>query len=187
MVTKNYKVYQAQRVIKEGGIVAYPTEGVFGLGCDPLNPSAVYRLLRIKKRDLRKGLILIAHHSLAFKPFLAEDCVKIWQERYARSKGEPCTWVFPARLRTPQWLTGEHKSIAIRVTTHPLARALCEAVGFPIVSTSANTSCGTPAKDALTVRLHFGRKIDFILSGVTGPLKKPTPIRDGLTGKIIRA
>lgn len=182
----NHHIVQAANVIQQGGIIAYPTEGVFGLGCDPLNPAAVARLLALKHRHPCKGIILIAHHWLVFKPFLSPQGFQRWQAIQEKANKEPCTWVLPTSTSTPVWIRGEHASIAIRVTTHPIAQALCRAAGFPIVSTSANKTGHPPFRDHLSVRLHFKSQLDYILAGKTGSLQKPTPIRDGLTRKLVR-
>lgn len=177
---------QAVRVLARGGIIAYPTEGVWGLGCDALNAQAVERVYRIKQRPSGKGLILISHDVAALQPLLAPIDAALWTRICADWPG-PVTWILPAARRAPRWLTGARASIAVRVTAHPVARALCEAFGAPIVSTSANASSHRPARNALQVRLRLGRCVDFLVPGATGGRRGPTPIFDALSGERVRA
>ena len=137
-----WRVQQAARAIRAGAVIAYPTEAVWGLGCDPWNEEAVYRLLALKERPMHKGLILVADDIGQFD-FLLDDLPEIWQERLAGSWPGPNTWLVPHQGRLPAWITGRHASVALRVSDHPLVRALCALTG-PLVSTSANPA-GRPA------------------------------------------
>lgn len=179
------RLHAAARAIQAGGIVAYPTEAVYGLGCDPRNETAVRRLLALKRRPLHKGLILIAADFAQLAPFLqplsASD-----QERLAATWPGPCTWLIPARPTTPCWLRGRHDTLAVRITAHPLAAALCRACGYPLVSTSANRSGRPPARTVLAVRRQLGCDLDDLLPGLTGGAAKPTEIRDLRTGQVVR-
>ena len=171
--------------IHRGGVIAYPTEAVFGLGCDPLNPTAVQRLLNIKQRPMSKGLILIASRFEQLQPFIApldNASLTLLQESWPG----PITWLVPAREDTPRWLRGEHASIAVRVTAHPLASALCEITGHALVSTSANPSGLPPARQSLRVHKYFPHQLDMVLTGKVDPQSSPTPIRDLATKKLIR-
>lgn len=176
----------ARRLLLAGRIVAYPTEAVFGLGCDPLNPDAVTRLLAIKQRPWQKGMILIASKREQLQPYL-EPIDDDLERKLSQSWPGPVTWLLPAREEVPFWLRGEHHTLAVRVTAHPLAAALCDAFGGPIVSTSANLAGHNPARRALTVRRELGNQVDYILHGELGDSDKPTEIRDATTGRIIRA
>ena len=178
------KLQHAARVLRAGGVVAYPTEAVFGLGCDPLNQAAVLRLLVIKQRPMDKGLILIAHRLEQLLPFLHPLAADV-EQRVRETWPGPVTWLLPARPAAPRWLRGRHSTLAVRVTAHPLAAALCEAFGGPIVSTSANASGRPPARSALQTRLRCPG-VDLILAGATGGLARPTPIRDALSGAVHR-
>lgn len=168
-----------------GGVVAYPTEGVWGLGCDPFDRGAVERIYHIKQRPAGKGLILIAHDPAVLEPLLAPLDEATWRTVCASWPG-PVTWVLPTADSAPYWLTGGRGSIAARVTAHPIARALCERFGGPIVSTSANKSGHRPARSALEVRLRLGRLVDGIVPGPTGGRRRPTPIYDAVTGACLR-
>ncbi len=171
-----------------GGVIAYPTEGVWGLGCDPCNESAVLRLLAIKQREVDKGLILIASQLEQLRPFL--DIGALPPDRLAEvlaSWPGPHTWVMPAARATPRWITGAHDSVAVRISAHPQVVELCNAFGGALVSTSANRA-GQPAasiRDALDPAVITA--VDGVTGGETGDLATPTTIRDALSGRTLRA
>jgi len=174
------------RRIRSGGVVAYPTEAVYGLGCDPDNGRAVQRLLMLKRRPLHKGLILIAADFAQLCPYLGQLTTGRLDEVLHTWPG-PATWLVPAAPGTPDWLTGGRDSLAVRVTAHPPARALCLAWGSPLVSTSANPTGRPPARSALQVRRYFGTGLDAILTAPLGGQARPTPIRDARSGALLRA
>ena len=176
---------RAAALIRAGGVVAYPTEAVFGLGCDPDNLRAVARLLTIKQRDPAKGLILIAADPGQLSPWLQPLDAELTARAHGAWPG-PVTWVWPVRPGVPRWLTGEHDSLAVRVTDHPMAAALCRAAG-PVVSTSANLSGHEPARTVEEVASQMGCLLDGILAGATGGRDRPSQIRDVRTGEIVRA
>jgi L-threonylcarbamoyladenylate synthase len=182
----NFKLREAVRALLGGGIVAYPTEAVYGLGCAPLNPDAVLRLLALKRRSVDKGLILVAADFSQLEPYLLPLDVALERQVVASWPG-PVTWLLPVRPEVPGWLRGSHDTLAVRVSAHPVVRALCAAYGGPIVSTSANPAGRRPARNALTVQRMFGGGVDFILHAPLGGLERPTQIRDGRSGRIIRA
>lgn len=176
---------EAARILKLGGIIAYPTESVFGLGCNPRDEAAVLRLLALKQRSVNKGVILISDRFDRLIPYLGQ----VSEERLAQVLSQwpgPVTWLLPAAEGVPDWLTGTHDTLAMRVTAHPLAAALCQAAGMPLVSTSANISRHPPARSALQASIRCGGEIDLIIHGSTGGLARPTPIRDALTGRTLR-
>lgn len=181
-----WHIEQAARVADAGGIIAYPTEAVYGLGCNPLDAGAVLRLLMLKQRKLEQGLILVAADKEQLADFVefpggnAEDQID-------QSWPGPVTWLLPAQDWVPYWLTGEHDTLAVRVSNHPVVRDLCYAFGGALVSTSANLHSHPPARNALKVRQVFNKKIDYLLVGDTGGLDKPTEIRDVRSGDIVRA
>lgn len=182
----HWHIKQAARAIQHGGIVAYPTEAVYGLGCDPLNPHAVVRLLDLKQREMRKGLILIASDFRQLLPYVADISSAMRRKILATWPG-PYTWILPASVECPVWIRGMHDSIAVRVTRHPIAASLCQNAGMAIVSTSANISDHKPARNALDIRRIFDQQLDYILHGATGGLNKPTEIRDARTNRVIRS
>lgn len=169
----------------QGAIIAYPTESVFGLGCDPLDRDAVSRLLSLKQRPMEKGVILIADRFERLQPYVGN----LPPERLAWVLGHwpgAVTWLLPAAPHVPDWLTGSHATLAMRVTAHPIAAALCRAADMPLVSTSANLAGRPPARTALQVRIRCGDEVDMVIHGSTGGLSRPTPIRDALTGETVR-
>ncbi len=176
----------AARVLARGGILAYPTEAVFGLGCDPDDAWAVQRLLALKQRPVEKGLILIASDFAQLAPYVQPLPEPRMTEILAEWPG-PATWLLPAAPDTPYWLTGNHDTLAVRVTAHPLARALCQVWGKPLVSTSANPAGAPPARNPLQVRRYFGDRLELVLSGALGASRRPTSIRDGRSGRLLRA
>lgn len=181
---------QAAKIIRAGGIIAYPTEAVFGLGCDPMNEAAVDKLLALKQRPRDKGLILIAAEFAQLEHFLdppdAMPLDTIMGTVMSTWPG-PITWLIPARAHAPTWLRGRFDTLAVRVTTHPIAAELCRRAGRAIVSTSANVAGGNPARSADAVRAAFGDAVDFVLDGPLGNAARPTEIRDAISGEIIRA
>lgn len=181
-----FHLRRAAEVVAAGGLIAYPTEAVFGLGCDPWNEAAVLRLLAIKGRPVHKGLILIGAELAQLEPFVTEVEPGPMAAVLASWPG-PFTWLLPARASTPRWLTGEHDTLAVRVTAHPVAAAICRACGGALVSTSANRSTQPPARTALAVERELGGEIDYLVPGACGPSARPTEIRDARTGALLRA
>ncbi len=179
------RVVEAVRALDNGGVIAYPTEGVYGLGCRPTNLDAIERLLRIKRRSWRKGLLLIAASLEQLAPFVTIPDDGLREEILASWPG-PVTWVLPARAEAPALLTGGRNTLAVRVTDHAVSRALCLQAGTPLISTSANRAGGPPLLSARAVRRALGDDIDYVLAGALGGLERPTAIRDGLTGAYLR-
>lgn len=175
----------ACRALVRGGIVAYPTEAVFGLGCDPGNAGAIEGLLSLKHRPARKGLILIAADLSVLTPWIVPLTAEI-RERIEPTWPGPVTWLLPAAADCPEHIRGEHDSVAVRITAHPVASALCRTWNGPLVSTSANRGGGVPARDAATVRRLFGDTIDVVIDAPVGDLERPTPILDARTGEALR-
>lgn len=185
-MTTPYRLREAARRLHGGEIVAYPTEAVYGLGCDPRQPQALERLIAIKGRAARKGFIVIASR-LAWLEELAILPQGPMRQAILDSWPGPVTWVLPAHPGLPEMLTGERPTLAVRLTAHPTARALSEVAGMALVSTSANPSKRPPARTALQVRRFFsGNKKPFVLGGAVGSLSTPTQIRHGATGAVLR-
>ncbi|NKB47221.1 MAG: threonylcarbamoyl-AMP synthase [Legionellales bacterium] len=171
--------------LQKGGLIAYPTEAVYGLGCDPFNETAVMKILTLKQRRLQQGLILIASDWQWIAPLIQPLPANI--ERTVRASWPgPMTWLIPASPAAPPWIIGEHTSIAVRITQHPLARRICEQWQNPLVSTSANTSGQPPLTTAAQVIQCFGSAIDYVIEGEVGELTQPTSIVDALTNTQIR-
>ena len=177
---------KAARILSAGGLIAYPTEAVYGLGCLPARQDTVERLLALKHRSWRKGLALVAADLEQLDPLVVWPKGAIRQEILNSWPG-PFTWVLEAKPGTPQWLNGGRETLAVRITDHPVVRQLCERANGPLVSTSANRAGRPPLRRALHIRREFGSELDFILSGPLGGLQQPTTIRDGRTGATLRA
>ncbi len=179
-----WRIRQAVKSLDTGGVIAYPTESVFGLGCDPWDETAVMKLLSIKQRAWEKGLILIAADFNQLQDFIQPVEASVLAELNKTWPG-PVTWLLPVREEVSMLLTGLHDTIAVRVTAHPQTRALCEAFGGAIVSTSANINGLRPAMNVHQVRWQLP-ELDYVLPGSLGGAKKPSQIRDARTEEILR-
>jgi len=180
-----FQLRYAALVIRHGGVIAYPTEAVYGLGCDPLNANAVQKILHLKQRDWRKGLILIASDMSQLTPYIQPLSPDLQAKVEAAWPG-PVTWLLPARPEVPKWIKGLHQTIAVRVTAHPDTATLCRIAKMAIISTSANVADKPPAQNPLTIQKEFGRDIEYIVHGELGGSDKPSQIIDGMTDQIIR-
>jgi L-threonylcarbamoyladenylate synthase len=181
-----WHISQAARVVRQGGVIAYPTEAVWGLGCDPFNASAVERLLLLKRRPVEKGVILIAASLSQVAP-LIDPLTAEEKERLSATWPGPYTWLLPDPHEwVPNWIKGKHSEVAVRISDHPLVRALCTAVDGPLVSTSANPGGAAPAKSLWEVNAYFGSRLDYKVDGKLGGLGRPTRIQSLQGSKIIR-
>ncbi|MDO6514075.1 MULTISPECIES: L-threonylcarbamoyladenylate synthase [unclassified Neptuniibacter] len=181
-----WHIHQSVRAIEHGGVIAYPTEAVWGLGCDPFNQDAVSHLLKIKRRPVDKGLVLVAG-NLSQIQFLLDDLSAEEYDKVTASWPGPYTWVLPDKKDIiPRWIKGKHSSVAVRVSDHLLVKKLTETYGSFIVSTSANPSAHCPAKDILRVNTYFGSELDYVLPGCLGGLSQPTQIKDLKSDRIVR-
>ena len=180
----DWRLGQIRRVIHSGGVIAYPTEAVWGLGCHPLDAEAVQRLLWLKRRPMEKGLILVAAEIQQFD-FLLWDLPQAQFAKLQLSWPGPNTWLVPHQGRLPHWITGNHATVALRVSAHPLVRQLCSACG-PLVSTSANPAGRPAARTRLRVEQYFHGQLDAIVGGSLGPQRNPSIIRDLQTDTVIR-
>lgn len=174
---------QAARVASKGGVIAYPTEAVYGIGCLPWSWEAVERVLRLKRRPRGRGLILIASRLEQIEPLVRFDGID--RSRVLAVWPGPVTWILPPSRFVPEWVLGDGGGVAIRVTAHPPARQLCELTG-PLVSTSANPADRPPARSALRVRACFPAGLDYVVPGISGAARAPSEIRDARTGAILR-
>jgi L-threonylcarbamoyladenylate synthase len=175
----------AVELLRAGHVIAYPTEAVFGLGCDPANEIAVRKLLSIKGRHESAGLVLIASDFAQLEPWVAEVDQELLDRAMQRWPGS-VTWLFPKAPAVPDYVAGKHDTIAVRITSHAPSRDLCEAFGGPLISTSANHTAARPARSAGEVDKSFGHQLAGILEGPLGGTDKPSEIRDLKTGKIFR-
>lgn len=182
-------LYQAViDALNAGGVIAYPTEAVYGLGCDPDNEAAVLALLAIKQRPVEKGLILVAANYSQLLPYVNDKAIPP-EKRYQIFSSWPghVSWVLPASQAAPKWVTGQFDSIAVRVSAHPVVQQSCTAYGKPLVSTSANLS-GQPAiTDKTELEQRLGTMLAAIVPGDLGGATQPSQIRHALTGDIVRS
>ncbi|GGX94266.1 threonylcarbamoyl-AMP synthase [Litchfieldella qijiaojingensis] len=179
-------IESAVNALRAGGVIAYPTEAVWGLGCDPDSGEALTALLRLKQRDPAKGLILIAGDIAQFSEWLGDLPYELHAPLVASWPG-PNTWLVPDNGRSHPLLRGCHDSVALRVSDHPLVAELCAAFGGPIVSTSANLAGEPAALSAAEVRRQFGDKLAAIVDGPLGGHDRPSTIRDLRSGRVLRA
>ena len=173
--------------LRQGGVIGYATEAVFGLGCDPDDGAAVQRLLDIKQRPMEKGLVLVAADVSQLLPYLdlsklPAGCLRAVLNTWPG----PNTWVMPAKPEVPTWLKGRFDSLAVRVSAHPQVHDLCLAFGKPLVSSSANIAGQPPARSAAELEQQLGAELDYILPGTTQGLANPSLIRDACTGAVLR-
>ncbi len=171
--------------VKSGGIIAYPTESVYGLGCNPFDEQAVKNVLLLKKRNVNIGLILIASHVRQILPLIKPidpndlaRALKTWPGHH--------TWVFPKSKLVPRWISGQYDSIAIRVSNHPVVIQLCQKLNSPLVSTSANISKQGELNSIKNIKTVFGDKIGFYVNAPTGKEVNPSIIHDAHSNTIIR-
>ncbi|WEN15747.1 Sua5/YciO/YrdC/YwlC family protein [Rhodanobacter sp. AS-Z3] len=178
----------AALILQDGGVLAYPTEAVFGLGCNPHDRVAFERLFALKQRPATQGVLLIAADFGQVERYidLAGVPDAVLQQVRASWPG-PHTWIFPRSAVVPDWVAGLHAGIALRVTAHEPAAALCRAFGGALVSTSANPHGQPSARAAQVVEDYFGNALDGLLDAPLGGQLSPTVIRDALSGTIIRA
>lgn len=176
-------VARAAEILLSGGIIAYPTEGVFGLGCLPDDIDAMQRLLHLKQRDATKGFILIAANMNQLQGWVSFPDGR----SLARpDPAHPVTWVVPPGPGAHRIIRGGYESLAVRLTTNPVAAAICNAVNSPIVSTSANLSGKPTARNRIVLRRQFAQRVDYIVPGDCGPASGPSEIRDLVSGKVLR-
>ncbi|HRP72888.1 MAG TPA: Sua5/YciO/YrdC/YwlC family protein [Luteimonas sp.] len=180
-------VEEAITVLHRGGLITCPTEGVWGLGCDPFDEAAVLRLLALKQRAVDKGLILVAASAAQLDGLVDWDALPpARREAVLASWPGPHTWIVPVTAKVPGWIRGSHDTVAVRVSAHPIVAALCAGFGDPLVSTSANVAGDPPplALADLAPRIRDG--VDAIVAGETSGLSQPTTIRDARDGRQLR-
>ncbi len=193
---------QASDWLQQGNLLAYPTESVWGIGCDAMNEQAVLQILAIKNRPIAKGMIVVTDSVVRIEPLLAElteqqraTVLASWQVSKKNSRKQATTWLLPIPkdIGIPQWITGKHNSVAVRVIAHPLIQQVCanmlsESNPFAfIISTSCNPSTLEPAKTMEEAKSYFAKSTNVnYLQGQTLDYELPSQICDGVTGKIIR-
>ena len=178
-------ISEAATAIRSGGVVAYPTESCFGLGCDPLNTDAIARILLMKQRERAKGVILIADAFEKFSDYLL-PINEVIMERLRESWPGPYTWLCPCKPEVSDWLRGEHDTLAVRVTGHATAKQLSALAEMAIVSTSANVATHPALKTTEQVIAEFGNLVDAIVDAPIGADQSPSTIAFAESGNVVR-
>ena len=186
-------VTEAAQLLKQGQVLAYPTEAVWGLGCDPYNEHAFAEILRLKQRPIEKGVILLAANIAQVEHLFADlsvktqqDIIASWSHRHSTERAT--TWLLPANDDIPTWIKGQHALVAVRVSNHPLCVALCHAFEGFIVSTSANPAGLAPARSMQDAHQYFQHEANLnYLNGDLGLSQEPSRIINALDGSIVRA
>jgi L-threonylcarbamoyladenylate synthase len=171
--------------IAAGAVIGYPTDTIWGFGCDPLNPASVARLLQIKQRPVDKGLILLTSQLLYCEPFIRLTAEQ--REQLQSPCPTPTTWLVDASEHCPEWIRGNHPTVAVRVTDHPLLRYLCPRLNLPLVSTSANRAGKPTVRNALQMRRQFGDEVDYIVTGFNSGGARPSAIKSLASGNLMRS
>lgn len=176
----------ASRILLRGGVIAYPTEGVWGFGCLPRNEQGARRILKIKGRSAAKGMILVAARISQFSDYI-EGLTQDQLDLLAASWPGPVTWLVPDNGSTPEWIVGDHDTVALRVSAHPIIQSICTQTKSALISTSANIAGRAPAQNSLQIRRSFGNVLDYIYPGELSQPGKPTEIRHLVDNSVVRA
>lgn len=167
-----------------GAVIGYPTDTIWGFGCDPFAPQSVVRIFQIKQRPIEKGLILLSSRLEYCDPF-----IKLDQQQRAQVSlpaEQPTTWLVDASDNCPPWICGNHTTVALRITDHPLLTYLCPRLQSPLVSTSANVAGKSTARSALQLRRQFGKQLDFIVTGFSSGGRQASQIKSLASGDLLR-
>lgn len=174
--------------LKKGLLIIYPTEAVWGIGCDPKNSQAFDDLLAAKNRPIHKGVILIAANYDQLLPYVNDKLIPMDKRTEIFSSWPGAvTYLLPASNDAPEYITGGSDLIAVRITTHPTVCRICNEFGGAIVSTSANLSGQPTAETLAEVQKVFEKKVSVYVNEPLGKNKKPSKIINGITGEIIRS
>ena len=167
-----------------GKIIAYPTESIYGIGCDPYNYDAVQKIYKIKNRPNDKPMILIASDMKQIENLIDYNAIN---QSVIESWPGHTTWLLPASSACPEWLyEKDSRKVAIRVSAHTTVASICNNFKKPIISTSANKSMDDPIMEIEKIKDVFNKDIDFIVEGCLGNEPNPSVIMDLETGKMIR-
>jgi L-threonylcarbamoyladenylate synthase len=179
-MASDFSIRHAAHIVKNGGIIAYPTDTIYGLGCDPYNADAVERLNVIKRRSSNKQFILLAGHINQVKDLLLFDKS---EQKKITANAEPTSWVVNATPTTPEWLTrssnkgdNDNHTLTIRISKNDTVRKLCDALGHAIISTSANLSGKRPAENTFYLHKLFHSTVDKILATNKPLTSKPSKV-----------
>lgn len=182
-MASDFSIRHAAHIISHGGIIAYPTETVYGLGCDIFDPEAVEQINLIKQRPRNKQFILLAGNIDQIKPLIK---ISDKEENIINSTKEPTSWVIDASPLAPKWLTDNNNTLTIRISTSHLVKKLCHILGHAIISTSANISGKKPARTSLDLHMAFHNKVHKILVSSHELSGKPSKIIQLCNNHVIR-
>tara|TARA_Y100000768_G_scaffold143661_1_gene107062 strand:+ start:246 stop:797 length:552 start_codon:yes stop_codon:yes gene_type:complete len=175
---------ESVKYLDTGKVIAYPTESIYGIGCDPFNYNAVQKIYEIKNRPKNKPMILIASDVKQIKNLIVYNAIN---QSVIESWPGHTTWLLPASNDCPEWLyEKDSKKVAIRVSAHATVTSICNNFNKPIISTSANKNMDEPITKIEKIEDIFNNEIDFLVEGCLGDESKPSVIKDLETGKVIR-
>jgi L-threonylcarbamoyladenylate synthase len=172
------------QALSKGAVIGYPTDTIWGFGCDPFAPESVARILQIKQRPVEKGLILLSSRLEYCEPLIRLEPQQ--REQIKLPAERPTTWLVAASDGCPPWIRGNHPTVAIRITDHPLVAYLCSGMQSPLVSTSANAAGKSTARSALQLRRQFGDQLDTIVTGFSTGGGQASQIKSLATGNLLR-
>lgn len=182
----SFHLKQAAHLLRMGAVIAYPNEGVFGFGCNPMNGHAVERILQLKQRPAAKGLILVGDSLSRLLPWLGHCSAE--QRAMLKASGQrPISWIVEHNGRLSALITGGRDTVAVRISAHPIARQLIKLADMPLVSTSANRSGRRPLVSAVQVQAAFGGELDAVVRGRVLQPNRVSQIRRLDSGEIVRA
>lgn len=181
----NPEIGQIIEVLDRGGVIAYPTEAVYGLGCRADDRAATERICALKDRRVEQGVIVLIRNLEQLADWI-EPVPDKQKDKLASTWPGPVTWLIPATEHCPAWLKGRHPSLAVRQSAHPLCKQICESLDVPLVSTSANRSGQAPARSAAEAEKIFGDEVDLIIDAPLGDAEKPSAIFDLRSGDKLR-
>lgn len=175
-----------QKAFWEDGVLAYPTEGVWGLGCHPTNERAVQKILALKGRPVEKGVILVTG-DIRYVEFLLQY-LPATQQAFAQTvwPGHVTLLIEDVRCQIPWFIKGDHNTVAIRVSLHPLIQWFSQTVSPFLVSTSANRAGKSACRFHWQVQHQFSSQVDYIVPGNTLGAKGPSEIIHLASRQVVR-
>ncbi len=173
------------RVLKNGGIVAYPTESFYALGVMAGDKNAVNKLFLLKKRPSEKAMPVIVG-SLDILKTIVKHIPPGSEALMTKYWPGPLTIIFDSKNNLPEILTDDRGKIAVRIPGESFALDLAKAADFPVTATSANISGKPPAQEAEQIMKYFNEKIDMIVDGGKNPGGKLSTIIDAVSLKVLR-
>ncbi len=167
------------------GVIAHPTDTIYGLGCLAKNPSAIQTIINLKKRDIKKGFILLASDISFLMPYIDSNMSSELFQKLAMPTDTPTTYLVPKSDELSPLLAGDNELLAVRITSDPLITYFCENTGSALISTSANVQGRKVAKTTLELKRYFGNGLAFELPPNMYN-SVPSKIINLMTGKQLR-